>query len=99
MGTRAIAEATLLPIGLLSVLAAGALAPESSAVHEYYQLPLLLFACPLMGLGWVRLWQKGQKRLLQLALSLLLLTSVMVLSLDYWAKEHTSGNPTTRWRP
>ena len=88
------AEAALLPIGLVSVLAAGALAPESSAVHEYYQLPLLLFACPLMGLGWVRLWQKGQKHLLQLGLTLLLVTSLMVLSLDYWAKEHPNGNPT-----
>ena len=45
------AEARLLPIGLAAVLAAGALAPQSSGVHEYYQLPLLLFACPLMGLG------------------------------------------------
>ena len=87
-------EARLLPIGLVGVLAAGALAPQSSAVHEYYQLPLLLFACPLMGQGWVRLWQRGHRRSLQLGLTLLLLTSLTVLSLDYWSKEHAQGNPT-----
>ena len=87
-------EARLLPIGLVGVLAAGALAPQSSAVHEYYQLPLLLFACPLMGQGWVRLWQRGHRRSLQLGLTLLLLTSLTVLSLDYWSKEHARGNPT-----
>ena len=87
-------EAALLPIGLLGVLAAGALAPESSAIHEYYQLPLLLFACPLLGQGWVRLRRRGAKRWLQLGLSLMLLTSVTVLSLDYWAKEQPAGNAT-----
>ncbi len=32
-------------MGLAAVLAAGALAPESSSVHEYYQL---LIRCPLL---------------------------------------------------
>ena len=25
---------------------------RSSTIHEYYQLPLLLFSSPLIGLGW-----------------------------------------------
>ena len=90
-------EARLLPIGLTAVLAAGALAPESSGVHEYYQLPLLLFACPLMGLGWVQLWGQANrpaKRWLAAAMALLMLGSLAVLSIDYWAKEQPSGNPT-----
>ena len=38
------AETRLLPIGLVSVLAAGALAPQSSGVHEYYHC--LLYTSP-----------------------------------------------------
>lgn len=49
-------EEWLLPLGLGAVLLAGAVAPSSSHIHEYYQLPLLLFACPLMGKGWGQLW-------------------------------------------
>ncbi len=91
------AEARLLPIGLVSVLVAGALAPESSGVHEYYQLPLLLFARPLMGLGWVQLWQQAgrrSRRWLTGAMALLLGCSLVVLNLEYWAKEVPEGNPT-----
>ena len=91
------AEARMLPIGLVSVLVAGALAPESSGVHEYYQLPLLLFACPLMGLGWVQLWQQAgrrSRRWLTSAMALLLGCSLVVLNLEYWAKEVPEGNPT-----
>jgi 4-amino-4-deoxy-L-arabinose transferase-like glycosyltransferase len=91
------AEARLLPIGLAAVLVAGALAPESSSVHEYYQLPLLLFACPLMGLGWVQLWEQASRRarrVMACGMALLMACSITVLSLDYWAKEQPSGNPT-----
>jgi hypothetical protein len=90
-------EEWLLPLGLGAVLLAGAVAPSSSHIHEYYQLPLLLFACPLMGKGWGQLWGAAKSRgklLLRLGLGLLLLTSLTVLSLDYWAKENPVGNPT-----
>ncbi len=90
-------EEWLLPLGLGAVLLAGAVAPSSSHIHEYYQLPLLLFACPLLGKGWVQLWRAAKPRgqlLLRLGLGLLLLTSLTVLSLDYWAKENPLGNPT-----
>jgi hypothetical protein len=91
------ADARILPMGLAAVLAAGALAPESSSVHEYYQLPLLLFACPLMGLGWVQLWQRSKRRAkpwLTGGMALLIACSISVLGIDYWAKEQPEGNPT-----
>jgi len=39
---------------MVAVCAAEALAPESSAVHKYYQLLLMLFACPMIGVVWLR---------------------------------------------
>jgi hypothetical protein len=89
-------QARVLPVGLAAVLLAGALAPESSAVHEYYQLPLMLFACPLMGLGWVRLRQQatiwGRQGAWTL-LTLLVLVSLTVLGVDYWSRERVAGSP------
>lgn len=77
-----------LPLGAVSVLLAGALAPESSLVHEYYQLPLMLFLCPLLGLGWVRL-TRGRSGTLRasILLGLLVAVSLTVLTLDYWRVE------------
>ena len=60
---------------------------RSSSIHEYYQLPLLLFACPLMGLGWQQ-WQQRCRHWQSTALiSLWLAISLAVLSVDYWALE------------
>jgi hypothetical protein len=90
-------RALVLPIGLGAVIAAGALAPESSAVHEYYQLPLTLFAGPLIGLGWVRLRQGAVPFLSGkgwVVLTLLLLVSTTVLTIDYWSQERTAGSAT-----
>ncbi|MFM7674970.1 MAG: ArnT family glycosyltransferase [Synechococcus sp.] len=80
-----------LVVGLAAVLGAGALVARSSAVHEYYQLPLLLFACPLMGLGWEELRRRWSDtagaRIRFTLLGLLLATSLVILSLDYWRVE------------
>ena len=74
--------------GLLGVLLCTIATMRSSTIHEYYQLPLLLFSSPLIGLGW-QTWHhhrpRWQRRLL---LSLALVVSLTVLSLDYWAVEH-----------
>ncbi|WP_461556901.1 hypothetical protein [Synechococcus sp.] len=81
----------MLPLGLGVVLIAGALAPSSSYIHEYYQLPLLLFACPLLGKAWQKLQLKSTKigkRWLAVALGLVLIISFTVLQLDYWSKEN-----------
>jgi 4-amino-4-deoxy-L-arabinose transferase-like glycosyltransferase len=90
-------ESRILPIGLGAVLLAGALAPASSHIHEYYQLPLLLFACPLVGLGCTRLAEAGRpglRRLLPLGLGLVLTTSLLILGVDYWGREQPAGDPT-----
>ena len=81
----------MLPLGLGVVLIAGALAPSSSYIHEYYQLPLLLFACPLLGKASQKLQLKSTKigkRWLAVALGLVLIISFTVLQLDYWSKEN-----------
>ncbi|MFM7314796.1 MAG: ArnT family glycosyltransferase [Cyanobium sp.] len=79
-------RAPVLALGLLAVLMAGATAPESSSVHEYYQLPLLLFACPLIGLGVVQLGQ-GHRRWIRPAAGSILVIALLILSLDYWRVE------------
>ena len=61
---------------------------SSSTIHEYYQLPLLLFSSPLIGLGW-QTWQYKQRRwLIQMLLSITFIVSLTMLSIDYWAVEH-----------
>lgn len=93
----AAAEVRILPLGLGAVLLAGALAPASSRIHEYYQLPLLLFACPLVGLGCTRLARAAEgslRWLLPLGLGLVLSASLVILSLDYWGRERPAGDPT-----
>lgn len=64
--------------GMVAVFAAGTLASGSSAVHEYYQLPLMLFACPY---SW------GGLPALATLLSFWMLISLTILSLDYWQAE------------
>ena len=73
--------------GLVGVLLCTLATMRSSSIHEYYQLPLLLFACPLMGLGWHQ-WQQRSRRWESTALiSLWLAISLAILSFDYWALE------------
>jgi hypothetical protein len=81
-------DALGLPLGAVGVLLAGALAPESSLVHEYYQLPLMLFLCPpLLGLGWVRLRRGAWGLWSGILLGLLVAVRLTVLTLDYWRVE------------
>ena len=82
--------------GLIGVLLCTLATMRSSSIHEYYQLPFLLFACPLMGLGWQR-WQQRQHRWRPGALlSLWLVVSLAVLSVDYWALEQRQAQD---WMP
>ena len=60
---------------------------RSSTVHEYYQLPLLLFSSPLVGLGWQTLQYKQRRWTIQMLLSITLIASLSILSFDYWAVE------------
>ena len=74
--------------GLVGVLLCTIATMRSSTIHEYYQLPLLLFSSPLIGLGWQTWRQRRPRWQPRLLLSLALVVSLTVLSLDYWAVEH-----------
>jgi hypothetical protein len=74
--------------GLIGVLLCTIATMRSSTIHEYYQLPLLLFSSPLIGLGWQAWHQRRPRWQPRLFLSLALMVSLTVLSLDYWAVEH-----------
>ena len=78
--------------GMFGLLLCTLATMRSSTVHEYYQLPLLLFSSALVGLGW-QSWQSKQRRwLVRTVLSITLIISVLVLSLDYWAVEARQRN-------
>ena len=50
-----------------------------------------------MGLGWVQLWDQAKprgRRWLAAAMVLLVSCSLVVLQVEYWAKEVPEGNPT-----
>ncbi|MDC3010089.1 glycosyltransferase family 39 protein [Synechococcus sp. AH-736-G20] len=74
--------------GLVGVLLCTIATMRSSTIHEYYQLPLLLFSSPLIGLGWQTWRQRRPRWQPRLLLCLALVVSLSVLSLDYWAVEH-----------
>ena len=60
---------------------------RSSTVHEYYQFPFLLFSSPLVGLGWETIQHKQRRWTIQILLSITLIASLSILSIDYWAVE------------
>ena len=73
--------------GLVGVLLCTIATMRSSTIHEYYQLPLLLFSSPLIGLGWQTWHQQRPRWIPQLLVGLALVVSLSVLSVDYWAVE------------
>jgi 4-amino-4-deoxy-L-arabinose transferase-like glycosyltransferase len=78
-------------VGMVSVLLSCAIAPTSSYVHEYYQLPILIYATPLMGKGWVDLTSglsRVPKSLAYGALALLVTASTVIYAIDYISKEN-----------
>ena len=82
--------------GLIGVLLCTLATMQSSTVHEYYQLPLLLFTSPLIGLG-LDSWQKRrQGQLIWWFLGLWLMISMLVMSIDYWAVE---ARQSRTWMP
>ena len=73
--------------GLIGLLLCTVATMRSSTVHEYYQFPLLLFASPLIGLGWDSWQQQQNGRWIPTLLGLWMMISMVVLSFDYWAVE------------
>ena len=74
--------------GLIGVLLCTIATMRSSTIHEYYQLPLLLFSSPLIGVGWQTWHQQRPRWISRLLLALALAVSLVVLSVDYWVLEH-----------
>ena len=73
--------------GLIGVLLCTLATMQSSTVHEYYQLPMLLFTSPLIGLG-LDSWQRRRRGgLIWWLLGIWLMISMLVMSIDYWAVE------------
>ena len=82
--------------GMVGLLLCTIATMRSSTIHEYYQLPLLLFSSPLIGLGW-QCWQPTRPRWQpRLVLSLGLAISITVLSVDYWGVEQRQSRA---WMP
>ncbi len=79
--------------GIGGCLIATMIALKASYVHEYYQLPLMLFICPVFGTGVVRLINLIEEnksvfyKLCNYILPLILLTSITIMSFDYWSLE------------
>ena len=87
--------------GLVGMLICTVLSMRSSSVHEYYQLPLQIFFCPMMGRGWMLLRdsfhaKRISKYLMISTFSLLTIVSLTVLSIDYWLVE---SNQAKIWMP
>ena len=73
--------------GAIGMLICTVATMRSSTVHEYYQFPFLLFSSPLVGLGWQTLQYKQRRWPIQMLLSITLIASLSILSIDYWAVE------------
>ena len=82
-------------IGIFSVLLIGFINPISYGIHEYYQLPMMIFSCPLMGFGFIRLKTiiARNKFLINFFISLLCIASLIILKVDYWDLENPRNQP------
>ena len=82
-------------IGIFSVLLTGLISPVSFGIHEYYQLPMMIFSCPLMGLGFIRLKTiiVRNKFFIYLFISLVCAASLIILKFDYWDLENPKNQP------
>ena len=84
--------------GLIGLALCTVATMRSSTVHDYYQLPMLLVTCPLVGLGWQKWHQQNHRPRWQpmAVLALWMAISITVLSLDYWAVEQRQARD---WLP
>lgn len=88
-------EDYLWEMGLISSWCANALAPTSSYIHEYYQLPIMLYGLVFAGKVCAQaftakpdtLLRSRFRRAIQAALALTFITSSLIYSLDYMQLE------------
>lgn len=79
-----------LGIGMVAVLLTCMIAPTSSYVHEYYQLPLLIYAVPFMAKGWNEMVAglfRFSRPLAYTCLGLLVTAGTVIYAIDYMSKE------------
>tara|TARA_Y100000739_G_C20605976_1_gene465586 strand:- start:222 stop:1766 length:1545 start_codon:yes stop_codon:yes gene_type:complete len=86
----------LLLVGFFGVFLSTIFSMRSSSIHEYYQLPLQLYACPLMGYGMTNIKSFYSSYLLKKYLSKIFITlitfvSLIVLNFDYFAVEKSQS--------
>ncbi len=82
----------VLILGMVGVFLSTCLAFNASSIHEYYQLPLQLYICPIMGKGLCFLNKqihnkKRLKVLKNIGISLITIISLSVMYFDYWSIE------------
>ena len=95
-------EDYLWEVGLVSSWCANALAPTSSYVHEYYQLPIMLYGLVFAGKVCSRAFAATPKLVsrsrfrhaIQTALALTFITSSLIYSLDYMQLERPQMSKT-----
>ena len=89
-------EDYLWEVGLVSSLLANAIAPTSSYIHEYYQLPVMLYGLVFIGKVYSRAFESTARlffrRSLQVALALTFITGSLIYSLDYMQPERVQSS-------
>ena len=89
-------DSVILNLGLLGVFITTILSIRSSSVHEYYQLPMQIFACPLVGLGWCSVSGYIRDNLKNIMLLLMIFISSIIMIFDYWSLENVQAK---LWMP
>ncbi len=87
--------------GLVGLFISTIIALNASSIHEYYQLPLQIFACLLMGKTWADQLKNFKhinvpSKLMPTILILITAISLIILSLDYWRLEQRQAKV---WMP
>jgi hypothetical protein len=94
---RGKAEDWMWEVGLFGSFLAGALAPTSSYVHEYYQLPVMMFGVVFIGKVCARVFgaplqKRWYRPALTTALVLTLLTGSAIYTIDYMWRENPANS-------
>jgi len=99
-------------IGLASSLLASAVAPRSSYIHEYYQLPVMLYGLVFIGKVYGRVFsletepfteqksllsKRRSARALSAGLALTFVTSALIYSIDYLSPENIQTSQVYQW--
>ncbi len=89
---RKSANTQILISGIIGWLICTLFALKATSIHEYYQLPLLIFICPIMGKGWQIFVKNTSYRFTKIpiprfTLIFMIMISLAILNFDYWSIE------------